>query len=167
MNGIINENKLTAVKEYEIDNPLIQNIDSIINKCYRDCHNKFFHTFKCECVYDINFRNITNNEIVNLKIVGINIRMYELNQKLTLAKQRGFKFDHINKLTIKIYSNLSNINIHYYVKHQIPMGQRLFFRRIAKNRDYIETHCNDINNRFHFACRQWYNLNNTGEIDQI
>ena len=33
---------------------------------------------------------------------------YELNQKLTLAKQRGFKFDHINKLTIKIYSNLSN-----------------------------------------------------------
>ena len=167
MNGIINENKLTAVKEYEIDNPLIQNIDSIINKCYRDCHNNFFHTFKCECVYDINFRNITNNEIVNLKIVGINIRMYELNQKLTLAKQRGFKFDHISKLTIKIYSNLSNINIHYYLKLQIPMGQRLFFRRIAQNRDYTQTRCNDINNPFQFACRQWYNLNNPGVFDQI
>ena len=76
--------------------------------------------------------------------------------KLTLAKQRSFKFNHINKLTIKMYSNLSSINIHYYLKHCIPMGQRLFFRRIAHNRDYIQTHCNDINNPFHFACRQWY-----------
>ena len=26
-----------------------------------------------------------------------------------------------------IYSNLSHIKIHYYLKHQIPMGHRLFF----------------------------------------
>ena len=167
MNGTMNNNQLTIVKEYEIDNPLIQNIDSIINKCYRDCHNKYFHTFKYECVYDINFRNITNNETVNLTIIGESMAMYELNKKLSIARRNGFKFNQINKLTIKIYSNLSNINIHYYLKHQIPMGQRLFFRRIAKNRDYIQTHYNDLNNRFHFACRQWYNLNNTGEIDQI
>ena len=38
MNGIMNQNQLTVVKEYEFDNPLIQNIDSIINKRYRDCH---------------------------------------------------------------------------------------------------------------------------------
>ena len=38
--------------------------------------------------------------------------VFELNLKLTLAKQRRFKFNHINKLTIKIYSILSNINIH-------------------------------------------------------
>ena len=68
MNGIINENKLSVVKEYEFDNPLIQNIDSINDKCYRDCHNKYFHTFKYECVYDINFKNITYNETVNLRI---------------------------------------------------------------------------------------------------
>ena len=24
------------------------------------------------------------------------------------------------------------------------------------------THCNDINNPFHFACRQWYSYNNPG-----
>ena len=44
------------------------------------------------------------------------------------------------------------------------MGQRLFFRRIAKNRDYIQSHCNDINNPFHFACRQWYSYTNTSII---
>ena len=37
------------------------------------------------------------------------------------------------------------------------MCQRLFFKRIAHNRDYIQTHCNDRRNPFHFACRQWYN----------
>ena len=165
MNGIINENKLTIVKEYNFDNPPIQNINSIISKCYRDCHHKYFHTFDFICEYNLNFTNNTNNESVNFTISDKNMGMYELNQKLTLAKQRGFKFNHIIKLTIKIYSNLSNINTLYYLKHQIPMGQRLFFRRIAKNHDYIQSHCNDINNPFQFACRQWHNLNNPSMFD--
>ena len=167
MDGIMNNNQLTIVKEYNFDNPLIQNINSIISECYRDCHHKYFHTFDFICEFDLNFTNINNNEIVNFTISDKSMGMYELNQKLTLAKQRGYIFNQINKLTIKIYSNLFGINIHYYLKHHIPMGQRLFFRRVAKNRDYIQTHCNDLNSRFHFACRQWYNLNNTGELDQI
>ena len=160
MNGIMNENQLTFVKEYIFDNPLIQKINSIISECYGDCHHKYFHTFEFICEYNLYFTNTDNNESVIFTISDKSMGMYELNQKLTLAKQRGFKFNHINKLTIKIYSNLSNINIHYYLKHQIPMGQRLFFRRIAQNRDYIQTHCNDINNPFHFACRQWFLYNN-------
>ena len=31
---------------------------------------------------------------------------------------------------------------------------------ILHNRDYIQTHCNDRRNTFHFACRQWYSYNN-------
>ena len=81
MNGIINGIELTVVEEYEYDTILIQNIDSITGKCYRDRYYKYFHTFSYECVYDINFRNITNNEIVNLKIAGRNMGMYELNKK--------------------------------------------------------------------------------------
>ena len=50
MSSLTNKNQLTVVKGYEIDNPVIQNIDSIINKCYRDCHHNFFHTFDYECV---------------------------------------------------------------------------------------------------------------------
>ena len=44
MNEIINENKLFVDKKNEFDNPLIQNINSIINTCYRDCHDEYFHT---------------------------------------------------------------------------------------------------------------------------
>ena len=160
MGGIINGIELTVVKEYEYYNILIQNIDSITNKCYRDCYYKYFHTFSCECVYDINFRNKTNNEIVTLTFSGRNLGMYEINKKLTLAKQRGFKFKQINKLTKKIYSNLFYINIHYHLRLGASPLHYQFAKNLLKNPDYIETHCNDINNPFHFACRQWYAYNN-------
>ena len=162
MNGIINENKLTVVKEYEIDNPLIQNIDSIINKCNRDCQNKYYHTFEYECVYNLNFTNVNNNESVNFTISDKNLGMYELNEKLYIARQRGFIFNHINKLTIKIYSNLSNINIHYHlILGASPLHRQLFIK-LLKNRDYIQTHCNDLNNPLHYACHQWYKYKNQG-----
>ena len=79
--------------------------------------------------------------------------------ELPVARQRGFIIIQINKFTIKIYSNLQNINIHYYLKLRIPMNQRQFFRRITQNREYIQTFCNDRRNPFHFACRQWYSYN--------
>ena len=53
MNGIMNKNQLTIGKEYEFDKPLIHKIDSIIDKCCRDCHNSYFHTFKYRCIYNI------------------------------------------------------------------------------------------------------------------
>ena len=88
--------------------------------------------------------------------------MYEINKKLTLAKQRGFKFKQINKLTIKIYSNLFYINIHHRLRLGAPRLYYRFFINLLKNPDYIQTHCNDINNPFHFACRQWFSYNNPG-----
>ena len=80
MNGITKENVI--VKEYEIDNPLIQKIDSIIDNCIRDCHNKYFHTFDHICEYNLNFTNITNNETVNFLISDKSMGMYELNEKI-------------------------------------------------------------------------------------
>ena len=82
--------------------------------------------------------------------------MYELNQKLKLAKQRGFKFNQIDKLTIRIYSNFSNINIHYHLTLGASPLHRQFFINLLKNYNYIQTHCDNLNNPFHFACHQWY-----------
>ena len=151
----MNENELYVVKEYNFDSPLITKIDSLIDNCYRDCHNKYFHTFKYVCIYDIKLTNITNNEIINISISVESLGLYELNEKLTIARQRGFKFNQINKLTIKIYSHQRYINISYYLNHRIPMGQRLFFRRISENKEYVENFCNDRNIPFQFACQKW------------
>ena len=100
----MNENEFYVVKEYKFDTPLLHKIDSIIVGCYRDCHSKYFHTFKYVCIYDIKLSKITNNEIIKLSISDESMNLFELNKKLTLARQRGFRFLQINKLTIKIYS---------------------------------------------------------------
>ena len=158
MNGKTNESFI--VGESEFDNPLIQKVDSIIDSSIGDCHNKYFHTIDHIFEYDINCTNIGNNETVNFRIPDKSMASYELNKKLTVARQNGFIFYQIKKLKTKTYSNLSHINIHYYLKLQIPIMQRHFFRKLAQNPEYNQTHCNDRKNLFHFACRQWYSHNN-------
>ena len=34
--------------------------------------------------------------------------------------------------------------------------------KLLKNRYYIQTHCDDRRNTFHFALRQWCSYNNPG-----
>ena len=101
----MNENQLYVVKEYKFDNPLITKIDSIIDNCYRDCHKKYFHSFKYVCIYDIKLTNITNNEKINISLSDKSLGLCELNKKLTIARQRGFILNQKNKLTIKIFSH--------------------------------------------------------------
>ena len=151
----MNQNELYVVKEYKIDNPLITKIYSIIDNCYRNCHNKYFHTFKYACIYDIKLTNIKNNEPVSISISDESLGLYELNKKLTIARQRGFILNQINKLKIKIFSHQRYINISYYLKRRIPIMHRQFFKILSRNRDYVFAHCNDRNNPFHFACQIW------------
>ena len=86
MNGIMNENQSTIVKEYEFDKQLIQKIDPIFGFCYRDCYSKYYHTFIYKCEYDIKLTNITNNEIINITTSDKNIGLFELGKKLTIAR---------------------------------------------------------------------------------
>ena len=45
----MNKNQLTIVKEIEVIKPLIHNIDSIVDSCYRDCHNEYYQSFEYIC----------------------------------------------------------------------------------------------------------------------
>ena len=159
MDGIMNKNQLTIVKKYEFNNPHIQKIGSLIDNSIRDCHYNYFHTFGHVCEYDLNFTNITNNETVNFTISDKSMGLYELNKQLAIARENGYIFNQINNFRIKIYSNLSNINIHYHLKFGASPLHRHFFIKISHNRDYIQTPCNNRRNTFHFACRQWYSYN--------
>ena len=72
-------------------------------------------------------------------------------------RRNGYIFNQKKKkLRIRIYSNLSNINISYYLKLQIPIMHRQLFKILSQNTDYVKTHCSDLSNSFHFACRRWY-----------
>ena len=150
-NRIYIENKLYIVKKYEYDNPIIENIDFLIFESLEDCFYNYYHTFEYECIYDINFTNNTN-----LTISGKSLCFFELNKKLNLLEKRGYKFNYINNLKIHIYSNLIFINIHYILSTGAPVLYYKFFKNLLKNRNYIETHCNNINNPSHFACLKWH-----------
>ena len=107
----MNENELYVVKEYKFDNPLITEEDSIKDSCPEDCHNLCSHNFKYKCIHDIKLKNTTKNEIVNLTLTGKSRGLYDFNKELKVARQRGFIFIQLNKLTIKFYSQLRLLNI--------------------------------------------------------
>ena len=77
----MNENELYVVKEYKFGYSLITKINSIIDKCCGDCHNKHFLTFNYRCIYNSNFTNIRNNERINLPVSAESLGLYELNKK--------------------------------------------------------------------------------------
>ena len=166
MNEIINENNLFVVKEYEFDKKDIHEIDYLLDDVIKDCRRNYFHTFEYKLVYDINFTNISNNEEVNLiithKSMEFKTEFYGLNKKIKNARRNGFVFNQINNFKIEIYSNLSNINIHHHLTLGASPLRYRFFINLLKNRHYIQTHCNNRRNTFHFACRQWYSYNNPG-----
>ena len=135
MDGIMNKYQLAVVKENEFNNPLIQEIDSLIDNSIRDCHNKYFHTFDHICEHDLYFTKSGNNETVNFTLSDKCMGMYELNRKITVARGNGFNFIKINNFKIKIYSNLSKINIHYHLKLGAPPLHRQFLRKISHNRE--------------------------------
>ena len=166
MDGIINENKLFVVKDYKFGKKVIHEIDYLLDDVIKDCRRNYFHTFEYKLVYDINFTNISINEEVNLIITHRSMEFKTefcgLNKKIKNARRNGFIFNQINNFKIEIYSNLSCINIHYHLRLGAPPLHRCFFIKLLKNRDYIQTHCNNHRNTFQFACRQWYSYNNPG-----
>ena len=166
MNEIINENELFVVKEYEFDKTDIHKTDYILDDVIKDCRKKYFHSFEYRIIYDLCFKNISNNEEVNFAVthrsMEFKTEFYGLNKKIKNARENGYIFNQINNFKIKILSNLSHINIHYHLRLGASPLHRQFFKNLAQNRDYIQTHCNDINNPFHFACRQWFLYNNPG-----
>ena len=79
---------------------------------------------------------------------------------LKCARENGFIITHLLKLTKKTYSNLSDINIDYYLKFRFPIMHRHFFRILSQNPEFIKTYCINKGNPFHFECRKWYLHNN-------
>ena len=67
-------------------------MDFVLDSCFKNCHNKYFHKFKYECIYDIKFKNIANNGVINFAVNGKNMDLYDLNNKLKVAREKCFIF---------------------------------------------------------------------------
>ena len=155
----MNENDLYVVKEYEFDNPLCNNLDSLIDSYFKDCHKNYFHIFEFECIYGIKLTNIPDNEIFILTNSGKSMNLYGSKKKIKNVRRNGFIFNQINELAIKFDSHFRCINIIYYLKLRISIMHRQFFKLLSQNTEYVEHFRNDRNNPFHFACRKQYLYN--------
>ena len=85
MNGIMDDNQLTIVRKHQIIKPLIHKIESIIDNCYRDCQNNYYHTFEYKCEYDIQLTNIRRNEIMKITFSDKSMGLFKSNKKLPVA----------------------------------------------------------------------------------
>ena len=133
----LNENHISIIKKYEYINPNIQEIDYILDNCIKDCYNKYFQPIRNICLY---------NNTINLSISDKYLTMIELNKKLTIARERGYVFNRINRLTIKIYNNLSQTNIHYYYKFRCPILIRQILKIISRDPESVRKFSNVYHN---------------------
>ena len=101
----MNQKQLAVVKENEFDIPLSSEIDSVEDSCLKECHFNCFDIFNYDCKYGNNFTIISNNEIITLTISGKSMNFYVLNKTIKIARQSGFIFNQINKLTTIFFRN--------------------------------------------------------------
>ena len=74
----------------------------------------------------------------------INLTIFDWGNEFLWIKWKNKRSS--KKLTIKSYSNVSNIIITYYLKFRIPIRHRQFFRIISQSKKYVKSFCDDLNN---------------------
>ena len=72
--------------------------------------------------------------------------------EMMLTKEKILRFIEIDKLIKKYWGDFSNTIISSYMSFKIPFKSRLFFQKIAHNREYKKNYCNDLDNEIIFTC---------------
>ena len=87
MNGIMNENQLTIIKEYEFDKPDFHEIDYLLDDIIKDCRNKYFHTFEINLfmIFNLQIFLILKKSISQLLIDLWNLK---LNSTVRIKKSK-------------------------------------------------------------------------------
>ena len=78
-------------------------MDSINDKCYRSCRNKYHQTIEYKCEYVIKLKSFRKNEIVNLRNGDKSMDLFEINKKITVDREIGFILNQILKLTLDFF----------------------------------------------------------------
>ena len=95
-----------------------------------------------------------NNKTKNVMINGYHV-LHRARRREIGSKNR-YKINKVNKLIITVEGKINKLIINTYLKLQIPMLCRMFFKNIAKNRDFVYNFCNNPYNKFHRYCCEWY-----------
>ena len=135
-------------------------IDSIISHVLCESGYKCIHSFDKQFhMYDLNFTIIKNNKTGNIileNVEGGRLPLLMRIEKTKIDSQNKYKLNEINKLTIKIHGDISDLNICYHLKLPLPMSaiEKMFYKKIANNEEYIDTYC--YGTEFANNCMRWF-----------
>ena len=109
-------------------------------------------------VNDIKFDHRTSGEVFYFTII-IDCKLFSsqterLFQKIDEYRKGGYKFNEIIKLTLKINSSLSFINISHHLKLRVPNLHVEFFRKISEEATKLNTLI-DRRNPLFYSYQQW------------
>ena len=124
----------------------LRSVKRILVKEFEDCNMpKLYDVLS---IVDILFITLTVGELqdilnktdtLRIKILNLIRFKHFVNKNEEICNQnyssKCFIFNEINKLTIKIYSNLANKNTHFYLVHRIPIIHRYLFRELSQNHE--------------------------------
>ena len=118
----MNKKQLILGKGYIIHKPDIDKID-IISDVIIECSFKHFHSLNKQFhIYDLNFTKIKNKteSIILENVNDGKLCIFSEISKIMFVIH--YKFNEMNKLTIKFQGGVSDLKICYYLKLPLPIS---------------------------------------------
>ena len=123
--------------EYTYHNPSIDNRCDIIETTAEKHNEKYgyYDSYKTTVKGNIEFFDQTNLKTKNIAVKSFNLM--QRGKKTIIASKERYRYNKINISTIVLESELKKHVINTFLKMQIPIMWRKFFKDIAENRDNI------------------------------
>ena len=106
---------------------------------------------------NIQFLDQRNNKTKNTTRNGYHL-MHRA-KKLVVGSKGRYKNNKINSFSVVLESKMKKHVINTYLKKQIPMMSRKFFKNFAENEDYVDIYRNNPYKKFNRFFVDWYMCN--------
>ena len=133
-------------------------ISNIIQDTRKEHDKKYGPDIKnnIDIVCKVEYLDKLTNKIKVFKINGGKSRI----EKRVVASNYRFAVNEVIELVIIIKKEKSRYNIRMLPKINMPMGTKLFFFKIANNKEYVTNYCTHVNTPINKICLWWYEYNN-------
>ena len=96
------------VKEYVFKNPNIEDVDEIIIKACSDCSYRYIHSYSLRLIFNVKIINMEDSKTRNLVFKYTSGGWFLFLRRM---RKKWYKVIKINKLTLRYYGNIDDLNI--------------------------------------------------------
>ena len=160
---------MVFVKEYVYYNINIKDVDEIIVKASSDCSDRYIHSYSSGLIFNVKIIDEKDNKTKDKIFKHTSTGMFLF---LCRMKEKGYKVIKMNKLTLRYYGKIDDLNICYRLKLGLPFSplEVAFYKNIATNDNYINNYCVPFQSDFTGKCIMWYLYNKAkdwGEFEEL